>query len=707
MKKLLIVTFAILFVNSYLSAQIQYYVSPTGSDSNAGSATQPFASLHAARNAIRQYKSTHKTPVSFVVNIADGTYYMSETFRLEPIDSGTAEHPIIYKAEKGASPVFSGGKKITTPSQVENGIWEIKIPECQYYKWQFDQLYVNNKRATLARTPNSGFLKIQDVQEDVWVKGEGRLAEKAQQRIAFAPADLASLGQLSAKEIQQIRLKAYHKWDYTLKYLDKADIDSSLLFTSGRGMKPWNPLKKNVRVVLENYKAALDTAGEWFLSKQGTLYYKPLAGQTPENTEFVAPVLSTLVRFSGNTEAGQFVKHIKFEGLTFSHCHYPIPQSGFDPNQAATVLNAAISLSGAQNITFSACEISDVGQHALWFEQGCSNSVVEHCYLHDLGGGGIYLGAKNVLPGNQHTHHITLNNNIIQSGGKAFPPAVGIWVGHSSDCQVTHNDIGNFYYTGISVGWTWGYAPSPAKRNTISYNHIHHIGWDLLSDMAGIYTLGASEGTVVSNNVVHHIHAYSYGGWGLYCDEGSSGILLENNLVYSTKTGGFQQHYGKENIIKNNILASAKLYQTQCTRAEEHRSFSFTNNIVIFNSGVVLKGAWKEADVFMDRNLYWNTSNDSYDFAGLSFEEWQKSGHDEHSIIAKPNFKDASRFNFHFKNKTACRKIDFKPFDYSNAGVYGSEEWTDKAVLPQNILDAFDRRVSRNLENDELIKSRL
>jgi len=686
------------FILSFSNINAQFYVAPYGSDSNPGTEQKPLATLVGARDAVRKFKKENKVAAPINVIIKGGKYQMTKPLVLLPEDGGTSGCQIIYRAEKGETPIFSGGKRINGFAINENGVWEADVPECEYYNWRFDQLYVNGKRAVMARTPNKGFLEIGDVKENIWEKGTGRSAEKALQVFSFDKKNFKPISQIADDELENVRFRVFHKWDFTLRFIDKMNKDSALIYTSGEGMNSWNKMEKSSRIIFENYAAALDTVGEWYLNTKGKLSYIPRPGETPENSEVIAPVLQNMISVEGDAESNRFVEYVRFEGLSFEHCHYRMPTTGSEPSQAAVSIDAAVMLVGARNITFSNCEVTKTGQHALWFGKGCNGCEVNHCYLNNLGGGGIYLGNSAPKQGEEQTKNIHLHNNIIQNGGREFPSSVGIWVGHSSDNEISHNDIGDFYYTGISVGWVWGYAESDAKRNKITYNHIHHIGWTLLSDMAAVYTLGKSEGTVISNNVIHHVHAYSYGGWGLYTDEGSSDILMENNLVYSTKTGGFHQHYGCNNTIRNNIFAFSKKYQLQCTRVEPHLSYRFSNNIVIFNQGQLLDGAWKEIRIEMDENLYWNTKKSKFDFAGLTFSKWQKLDRDAHSILANPGFNEPENYDFTFKSIRNIRKIKFVPFDYSQAGVYGDRQWKEKAYLPELVTEAFDREVEQNMK---------
>ena len=214
--------------------------------------------------------------------------------------------------------------------------------------------------------------------------------------------------------------------------------------------------------------------------------------------------------------------------------------------------------------------------------------------------------------------------------------------------------------------------------------------------MGGVYCLGGSEGTTVNNNVIHHVHSFDYGGWGLYTDEGSTGILLENNLVYNCKTAGFHQHYGKENTLKNNIFANNTKFQLQGSRIEDHLSVTFTNNIIWYGSDVLSSENWTKIKLRSDNNCYWNTHTKDIHFDKISFADWQKSGKDIHSVIADPGFVNPLQFDFRIKNKALIRKIGFKDIYYLQAGVYGSEEWKKLSVMDPAIAIQFDKAVIRN-----------
>ena len=679
--------------NSPLSAQ-KIFLSPNGNDSNPGTIDKPLASLTGARDKVREMRKNGQVSGPISVVALPGDYFMMQPLELTIVDSGTPASALSFTSEPGKKAVFRGGVEITNFEKVNDKLWKAFIPNTAYYNYYFEQLYVNGKRAIRARTPDEGFRVVREVTETILEKGTGRSPELAVQKIEIDPADTMDFKSFSQDDYRDALMIFYHNWDNTRKRIAGFSRGSSSVYTTGEGMKPWNPINSKSRYIIENYKEALDAPGEWYLDRSGWLWYVPEDGQALENSTFIAPVLKEFLRIEGDAKTGKKVENIKFENLIFEVAAYHTPADGNDPMQAAAAVEAVVMLDYARNIEFKNCEVAHTGTYAFWFRRATENCLVNQCYLHDLGAGGVKIGETVIRPdADDLTKMITIDNNIIRDAGHVFPCAVGVILFHASDNKVTHNEIANMRYSGISVGWVWGYAFSPSKRNMIEFNHIHHLGWGELCDMGGVYSLGASEGTTVSNNVIHHIYSFNYGGWGLYTDEGSFGIVEENNLVYSCKSSGFHQHYGKENIIRNNIFALNIRSQLQATRVEEHRSIIFTNNIIYYSSGTLLSNNWHKFNLLTDYNCYWDTRTRDIKFTDITFDGWQKSGKDQHSVVADPMFVNPEGFDFHFKKLSVARKIKFVPFDYSQAGVYGSEEWKKLAKFEPSVAKEFDERV--------------
>jgi hypothetical protein len=684
-------------INAFPAHRI--YVSTAGSDLNEGTKEKPLSSLTGARDQIRSLRDRKliSDTDTVYIHVMPGNYFIQEPLELEPADGGTAQAPVVFTADTDKRPIFYGGFKTNKFEVVSKNLWRVFIPETVKYGFTFEQMYINGERRFRAQTPNRGdYFRVKDASETILEESGGRRALLASQKIKPRPSDAGFLFDASKTDVNDVLAVFYHKWDNTRKRILEINLADSSFFTVGIGMKPWNRIDSNTRYVVENYREALDDPGEWYLSKDGYLYYIPMPGETIDNTECIVPAIDKFIVITGDEDKGNNVTHIRFENLRFRVAGYKTPFLGNESNQAANPVEATVMVDFADHIEFYNCEIANTGLNAIWFRRNCSNSSVIRCHLHDLGAGGVKIGDNrgHGLTGSdqtQHpdestefTNHITVHNNIIQHGGYIFPCAVGVIIFHGSDNVITHNDIANFRYSGVSVGWVWGYSFSTSKRNKIEFNHIHYLGWGELDDMGGVYTLGPSEGTTVSNNVIHHVYSSRYGGWGLYTDEGSTGIVMENNLVYKCKNAGFHQHYGKDNIIRNNIFALIKKSAVEISKVEGHLSYTFTNNIIYQENGELISDVWgrdngTKIKVNFDRNCYWKAGEPSPEFYELSFAEWQKLGRDKNSIVADPLFIDPENLDFRFRNKRVARKIGFTPFDYSKAGVYGDPEWINLA----------------------------
>ncbi len=648
--------------------EVTLYVATDGDDQwsgtlpepNAAGTDGPLATLTGARDAIRRMKSGGPLQQPVTVRLRGGVYQLREPFTLTPQDSGREQCPVSYVAYPGEQPVISGGRAIAGWQRGDGELWTAEIPEVKAGDWYFHQLFVNGERRTRARLPREGFY------ETTGRPPEEECTDGSKPKyIRVAAADLAQWQNVADAELVYFRF-----WDESRLHIKEVDRDNRTVTFTTSSPRLFFRGDDHMRYYVENLPEGLTGPGQWYLDRAtGVLLYWPLPDEDITQAHVVAPAIEQLVRLEGNPDAPEFVEHVAFHDLAFAHSAWTIPDEGYAGGQAEASLGAAISADGAHNCSIEDCEIAHTGLYAIDIGRGCQRNRITGCRIHDIGAGGIKIGEGQVSErAVDQTASNVVTDNYIYDLGHVFLCGVGILIRQSGANVIAHNEIRDLNYTAISVGWTWGYAASLAGGNIIEYNHLYNVGRGLLSDMGGIYTLGIQPGTVLRYNLIHDVESYGYGGWGLYTDEGSTDILLENNVVYNTKTGGFHQHYGRENILRNNIFAFSHESQFQRTRDEDHISFVFERNIVYFDNGNLLGSNWKNGKFRFDHNLYWDTSGAPLDFAGMSFEEWQQWGKDHHSLVADPLFADPEARDFTLKPDSPAFKLGFEPIDLSTVG---------------------------------------
>jgi parallel beta-helix repeat protein len=664
--------------------EVILYVSPRGNDNwsgkhphpNRAGTDGPLLSIKGAQRAIHTLRAKElDRPVR--VCLRGGRYEVRSPVKFRWRDSGirgienwrgevkTPWAPIIFCPYEDEIPILSGGRRIENlRSQIIDGreIWVSDLPAVKKGRWYFHQLWVNGSRRPRACLPKKGFFVVEKLvkgdenDENPWAMGQNRFHfRKGDLQIWTNPRD--------------IEVVFYNLWVDSHTWL--LDIDEKRRIAT-LDRKTRNDLRgehneNGARYIVENVFEALEEPGEWYLNRAtGRLYYIPMPGEKIDEVEIIAPRISQLVLLEGKTLEDKPVEEIHFEGITFSHTEWHLPENNPGSNQAANEVPAAIELRNARGISFSRCKIANIGTYAIACETA-KDIEIKGCEMRDLGAGGIKIwhGCTNTL----------VRDNEIGGGGCVFHSGVGVLIGKSCSSRVLHNNIHDFDYSGVSVGWCWGYEESSGYGNVVEYNHIHDIGRGKLSDMGGIYTLGISTGTRLRYNLIHDVESRGYGGWGIYLDAGSSFILVENNICHHTKSGGFMHHYGRENIVRNNIFAYSRENQLWRFRAEDHTSIIFEKNIVVYDRGKLWVGDWREGRAVLRNNLYFNEKGKASfpvrgnkHRMGASFEQWKKRGLDEGSLIADPGFVDAKHGDFRLNPDSPAIDLGFVPFDLVDVG---------------------------------------
>ncbi len=657
---------------------VTLHVAPGGNAQADGSADSPFGTIAHAQRTIRKARAADKISGPVVVLLHPGTYFLEEPIKFTPEDSGTADHPVTYRSTGKGEAILSGGRLVSGWKPGKNRLWVAQLePELD-----FRQLFVDGRRRPRARTPNFGYFRTDGPLVPAIPRWFASPEERRQGSEGFriAVEDLPHWTSLDDLEVN-----VFHQWSHTKHWVKELDPASRAVFFTNRFHWDFGYWENRQRYYLENSREALDSPGEWYYDRRdGKLYYWPIEGESPETLQAIYPVIDRLIDIAGEPENGRFVERIHFEGLSLRHAGWSLSRREYQAfAQANDMLkHAVIPARGLQDATIKDCEIAHFGQHGIWLQKGCRQVTIERCHLHDGGAGGIYLGeggwgarGKESKDPNQRTGHIRVENNYIHHMTQVFHGAVGLWIGSSSHNRVRHNEISDMDYMGINVGWCWDDRPSAARDNLIEKNYVHHIARAVLTDTAGIYTLGVSPETVIRANVVHDVFGYPYHAHahGLYNDQGSSEIVMEGNLVYRTSHAGYNRNHGRDLLVRNNIFADYG--DAAMSVGKKGENLRIERNIFYGQIPQMITTRGSD-DYRLKNNLYWNTHG-PVRFFDMTPQEWMETGKDEGSLVARPRFVAPAHYDFRLKDDSPARQLGFEELRIADVGLQGDPAWVE------------------------------
>jgi hypothetical protein len=574
-------------------------VSPSGNDRNQGTFGRPLKTLAAAQQLER---ASVRAGRSVTVELTDGTYQLDAPLRFTAQDSGTGENPVNWTSARGAHPVVSGGSPVTgwTMADASKNIFVASVPTGQDSR----QLYVDGTSAPRAAITIS--------RSDVTVTEAGMTINNP------ALSYLASLPEQSRIEVESQDSFTDRYDPVQSITGSTITMQQPGWQNNNWGYDTLAHPFAGGTLQLENSYAFLQAGQWYLDPSAGKLYYRAAAGVDPSTRSFVLPKLESLVQVAGTYDhpvtgltftgiqfsystwlsPGSPIGYADQQNGTFIPTAFPQPANYIETCRSGCAqfegarnswdqVPAAVQVAAASHVTFSDDTFAHLGQVGLGLGNdadangsgiglGVSDITVHHNLFTDLGGAGVVAGG--VQPNAHHPSDprmtlkdITIDNNLVTDVAKDYKEMSGILSTYADHTVIEHNEVSNLAYDGIDVGWGWGandaggspdyqnrglygyqpvYTTPTTLKNTVIKDNLVHGTKKVFHDGGSIYNLSANPGAVFSGNYVYdNLHTV-----GLYLDEGSRYVTLQNNVLQDSGAWVFTNSYGTINNTSDNVI---------------------------------------------------------------------------------------------------------------------------------------------------------
>ncbi len=644
-----------------------FYVAPTGNDSNPGTLEEPFATFNQARiavDALLLKSGSRTTPIK--VMFRAGTYFWTSTLNFTSSDSGTSTLGIVYENYPGETPVFTGGEQLTGWKSEGTNKYEISLPTTTQY---FEQLWYNGERRLRPRLGSStgvvgtyyrisSPVYVSSAQTNCPVESSpgqyecfDRFEYNASDPISntwsnLSPASGNACGASgNAYPAGDIELQLFERWSMSKMRISCIDAVHHIIYFTGPTSTIMDSLALTSQVpitghryLVENIKNDLAQPGQWFLDRSTaswTLTYLANPGENPNTDTVIIPQISQLIVATG-------LQYVTFSGLTFENDNWTVPAAGYPAQQQEPSLPVAISCQNCSYVTFNGSTVTQTSGGGVEFvttdtSSTTAHNTIENSMFYDIGAMAMRIGD---LPYYTDTdanvaQDTTVQNNAVEGFGRVIASSPGISQGDGHNNTYTHNEIYDGYQDGIELcapDCVPGQSDSHGVfDNTASFNLIYNIGQGILSDMGCIYfdSYPTSTGNQILNNKCHDVvddsvlDSDGYGGQGYYLDADTANTLVENNLAYRMTASAMAQTCGPQtpdttNTIQNNIFAffeHAGKQQGCAPPANGVLQFNFSKNLIYYepNSSVQSMCAYSPSGGLTAAQLY---SDNLYCYAG-------------------------------------------------------------------------------------------
>jgi len=650
---------------------LDIHVSPTGSDTQPGTAAAPVRTLEAAQKLARPHVG--REPVT--ITVADGVYHLEQPLVLTSEDSGRTGAPVTYRAANEGRAILSGGIALQLPWRpYKDGIVQAQVPA----DLRTEEIFVDGERQILARYPN--------------------FDANARYFDGFAPDAMSAQRAKRWADPSGGYFHAMHPalWgDFTWRITGKGS-DGEVQLEGGWQNNRGSTAHEQVRFV-ENIFEELDAPGEWFLDTETrTLYFHPPAGLDLSRSVVEATRLRTLVEFRGDETNP--VRWITLRGLVFRHAERTVMDNREPLLRSDWTIyrGGAVFFNGAEDCSLEDALIDQVGGNAIFVNNYNRRVAIRGTRIARAGASGVcFVGdpqaARSPLFNYHHTQDLAdidrspgpksdnhpadclVEDCLITLTGRVEKQTAGVMIELSQGITVRHCSIYDMPRAGINIGsGCWGghviefCDVFDTVKETGDHGSFNSWGrdrfWRPNIDEVNAWIARAPELPLL--DVVEPIQLLNNRwrcdhGWDIDLDDGSSNYVIRNNLCLR---GGIKAREGFKRTVENNILVDGG-YDPHVWYA--HSDDSFRRNIAWtdYRPAHMPAPPWGAE---MDFNLV----HDSRAAAAAPATQLQaQSGRDQHSLVADADFVDPARGDYRVKEGSPALALGFVNFPMDRFGV--------------------------------------